>query len=780
MPRHFGLLASLVVVALWQGSSLAQSSVELDEKTLQSTGIATDDKGLLNFFRVRSLKDADRPMMEELVQKLGSDIYKERELASRDLLSRGPVSLPFLKEGLRDAPLERSRRIEQLMKKIESTMGPEQPIAAARLLAARNTPGAIEVLLNYLPFSNDEYVEEEILGSVGSLAVKGTKVDPFLLETLKDKVTARRGAAVYALARRANLEQREMVRQFLNDPDLFVQTRASLGLTGKRLPQVIKDNLANDEKVLTSSGMKTDETALLDFLKKRTLKEDDQDRLRQLIKDLGDSQYKVRARAQSLLIKEGTPAIAFLKPALESPQAEVARRAFLCLEEIKKGPGPALPIAAVRLLAKLPTEKSASPAAAIRTLLDYAPFADDESVEEEVFNSLTLLSAREAKIDPLLPQALEDPMPSRRSAAALVLGRVGVKEHLPGLRKLLDDSATSVKLRASMGLLAAQDSSGVPRLISLINDLPAQHLWQVEDALQRLAGDKGPTETLADTSTEGRARLVKAWDKWWTANSSTVELARLQDSHSYLGLITVCEYDSAVGIPGGQVWEAGRDLRPRFTIKGVNGAMDAQVLANGRILIAENSGNRITERDPAGNIKWEYRTPGNPVRVQRLPNGNTFIAMYNNVMEITPDLKVLYNINRGPSFYIFSATKMRNGNVLAMTAQGMIMEFDPFTNKDVRTPINIGPAGGWCSAEPLPNGNYLVATMNNSQVREIDHSGKTKMTLNYGGVFRATALPNGNILVASMTTRGVAEFDRAGTKRWEKICQGRPWSVRYR
>jgi hypothetical protein len=48
------------------------------------------------------------------------------------------------------------------------------------------------------------------------------------------------------------------------------------------------------------------------------------------------------------------------------------------------------------------------------------------------------------------------------------------------------------------------------------------------------------------------------------------------------------------------------------------------------------------------------------------------------------------------------------------------------------------------------------------------------------GAFRATRLPNGNTLVASMTTRQIAEFDRNGNKRWEKTCDGRPWSVRYR
>ncbi|MFO0967787.1 MAG: hypothetical protein U0793_19670 [Gemmataceae bacterium] len=49
------------------------------------------------------------------------------------------------------------------------------------------------------------------------------------------------------------------------------------------------------------------ETSLLEFLKKRTLSED-QKRLQQMVKDLGDPIYKVRACAHFALIKEGTPA----------------------------------------------------------------------------------------------------------------------------------------------------------------------------------------------------------------------------------------------------------------------------------------------------------------------------------------------------------------------------------------------------------------------------------------------------------------------------------------
>jgi len=82
--------------------------------------------------------------------------------------------------------------------------------------------------------------------------------------------------------------------------------------------------------------------------------------------------------------------------------------------------------------------------------------------------------------------------------------------------------------------------------------------------------------------------------------------------------------------------------------------------------------------------------------------------------------------------------------------------------------------------EALPTGRYLVATMNNSLVREIDVQGKTLWQASFPGVFRATRLPNGHTLVASMTTKKVAELDRNGQVRWEKTCEGRPWGVHWR
>jgi HEAT repeat protein len=773
------LLAALLVAAASLPLLVRGQPASLDEQILQAAKLPSDTPGLLEFFRLRSLHDGDGPYLKKLVQQLGGESFKEREQASKELLLRGPIALPYLQEALKTGQLEVIRRAEGLIRAIEA-LGPEQPVAAARLLTQRRAHGAIAALLGYLATAQDEWVEDEIVACLGQLAVKEGAVDDALLSALQGPAPAQRGAAAYVLGRRADTSAREAVRQRLADANVQVRQQAAAGLTGKRLPHSVRDATAFDRTLLKTHNVPADEPALLDFLRQRTLGDDDVARLRRLIRELGDASYTVRAEASRQLVKEGTPALVFLKEAEAKGDAEVTRRARLCIDDIKKGPGPALPIAVIHQLA-LPPAREHSPAAAIRVLLGYVPFADDEAVEDEAINALTLLCAREEKIDPLLPLALADAAPARRGAAAAVLGRVGTREHLPAMRRLLQDPAAQVRFRAAQGLLAAKDKAGVPALIALLQAMPHGQLWQVEDQLHRIAGEQAPPASVADGSPAARARAAKLWDQWWLSRGSQLDLTRVGGGEAFLGLYLICEYDSAVGMPGGQIWETAGDGQPRWKVSGLLGAMDAQLLPNGRVLVAENSVNRVTERDKDSNIVWEHRIQGqgNPIACQRLPNGNTFIATYNHVMELSPEGRTVYSHSRGPSFYLFSAHKTRQGRIACMTAQGMILEIDPVTGKEIKQ-INLGPNGGWCSVEALPTGRYLVATMNNSLVREIDAQGKTHWQATFPGVFRATRLPNGNTLVASMTTKKVAELDRTGQPRWEKVCEGRPWSVHWR
>jgi HEAT repeat protein len=644
---------------------------------------------------------------------------------------------------------------------------------AARVLAARRASSALVELLDSGSATTDAWLQEELLAAAGRLAVVSGKVDPRVLKMLDDPVPSRRAAAAYVVGRRGDLSVRGPLRRLLADPAASVRERATQGLAGKVALESLRDASALDEALVRQNQIEPVEPALLDFLRRRTLDEHDQKRLHVLIRELGSPLYPERDRAARLLIAEGTSALAFLRPAEHDPDIEIARRAQHCVELIRRGPGSALSSAVVRLLARAQPDLHTSDEA-VRVLLGYVPFADDDQVEDSVLTSLTVLSLREPRLEPCLAEAFASPLPARRGAAAFVLGHVGAAEHHAGLRRLLDDPVPAVRLRAAQGLLAARDVAAVPQLIALLDELPLAARWRAEDLLCRLAGTDAPAESA------GRHKPSAGWDEWWQARGPGVDLGRLAEHSPYLGLVAIAEYDSALGQPGGRIWEGGREGKTRWQFKGALGAMDAHVLPNGRVLVAENSGLRVTERDLEGKVVWEQRVQGNPICCQRLPNGNTFIAMYNQVLEVKPNHEEVYRYTPGPQFYIFSAHRNRKGTIVAMTAQGDVIELDAATGKQLRPPLKVGANGNWCGIETLANGNYLVALLSSNDVREITPDGKIVWQAHYRGAFRATRLPNGNTLVASMIDRKVAELDRSGTPRWERSCEGRPWSVHWR
>jgi HEAT repeat protein len=765
--------------------SIAQTQLETDEATLKSAKLPTEGPALLDFFMSRSLKEGDAKELEALVKSLDSGDYKKRETAMKKLVGRGPVSLPFLRGALADSPLEMKRRAEMCIKDIEATMQSEPIAAAARVLVLRKQPKAAEALFNFLPSINtDPYLEEEILACVGRLTITPKKVDPLILDALKDKYPFRRHAAAYLVGRRGGPEHREQLREMLADDDVRVPQRVAEGLYGKRAGQTLAEAVIGDEALLKSQKMEVTEPALLKFISNRTLSEADQKHYRSLVKEMGSSTYSVREQATKKLLKDGIKVLPFLKEVEYDLNAERAKRAQESMKDLRNNNNTGIPIAAAHLLARPPQKKDASPAESIRTLLAYIPFVDDEAVEEEVLTSLTILSLREPKVEPALVKALTDDSPARRAAAAYVLGHVGTKEHVALVLPLLDDRQAVVRLRAAQGMLAAREKAAVPSFIKLVETVPAPYLPRVEEILSRLAEDKGPVEPIAATSRDAAA---KAWGKWLADNKDKIDLTNLGDRETFLGLVTICEYDNPVGQINGQVWESARGGPKRWSFGGqmgntsLVGPMDAHTLPNGRILIAENSGNRVTERDSKGEIKWQVQVPNNPIACQRLPNGNTFIASYNMVMEVRPDKSEVYRITQLPNnvqFYIFGAHKAKNGNIVVINAQGNIVEMD--SKGKLINAVNTQTLGNWCSVEMQSNGNYLVASMNPGTVRELDRKGTEVWSKQFPGVFRATKLPNGNVLCASMNTREVVEMDRGGAIRWRVTTQGRPWSVHYR
>jgi HEAT repeat protein len=218
-----------------------------DVKLCEDAKLAHTDAALLDFLRKRLPNPEDEKRIAELVNKLGSPSFKVREQATAELIKAGPPVLPALRKVVHSgADLELAKRCDRCIKEIEKASPNNLVQAALRLLKARQVPGACTLVLEYLPFTPDEVVEEEALGSIYELALAGAKVevlpprvnagklDPAIVQALADKEAARRAIAALVLAQFGSDAQRAQVKKCLADADARVRFRAAQGLLAVR------------------------------------------------------------------------------------------------------------------------------------------------------------------------------------------------------------------------------------------------------------------------------------------------------------------------------------------------------------------------------------------------------------------------------------------------------------------------------------------------------------------------------------------------------------------
>src|SRR5262249_17852925 len=154
--------------------------------------------------------------------------------------------------------------------------------------------------------------------------------------------------------------------------------------------------------------------------------------------------------------------------------------------------------------------------------------------------------------------------------------------------------------------------------------------WRAEDLLCHIAGTDAPTVGRDDGGAEARRRQRAAWAAWWRDRGDAVDLARVAGREPYRGLTVVAQVDT------NKVWGADRAGRRRWTLEVPGGGpIEARMLPGGRVLIAENVSNKVTERDLKGNVLWELKVPDRTLSCQRLPGGNTFVATNSTVGEYT-------------------------------------------------------------------------------------------------------------------------------------------------
>jgi hypothetical protein len=208
----------------------AAEAAKQDEAMLTKLGHKVDAVSLLGYFKQRTFADPDPKELERLVEQLGHDDFAVREKAHAKLLTMGTMALSGIKQGETNPDQEVRLRTADLRAKIESTNDPRTQSAMIRLIAFKKPAGAAETLLNFLPFTADASVLEEISRSLSVLAIEKNKASVLLLDCLGDKHLIKRAIALEVLAGTKNKEYADTFRKNLKDPAPEIRFRAGLGL----------------------------------------------------------------------------------------------------------------------------------------------------------------------------------------------------------------------------------------------------------------------------------------------------------------------------------------------------------------------------------------------------------------------------------------------------------------------------------------------------------------------------------------------------------------------
>jgi hypothetical protein len=515
----------------------------------------------------------------------------------------------------------------------------------------------------------------------------------------------------------------------------------------------------HDEEILGRAHLTADGKALVDFLKKRVLPESERPGVERFVRNLRSPDYRIREKATLALIGRGVAALDVLRnPPANSLDCEATRRIEGSIRSIReKDVAPEVPAVAVRVAALQ------KPSGLVETLIGYLPFADNDAMLEELRFALTSHALDAGKANPLLVAALSDRAALRRATAGEILARIAYASHKDALKKMLGDPDPFVRFRLARALAFAQERDAIPILIDTIPDLPLNAAWQAEDFLLKLATpSNAPSEAMGNTK-EARDKCKTAWQAWWKKHGAKIDLAKLEDSPRLLGRTLVVLLDQST------VLELGPDNLPRWEVKELTFPLDAQLVGEDRILVAEYHANRVTERNLRGEMVWQKNGIQGPQVAQRLANGHTFVATAFQLLEYDKDGTEVLNVSLSTDGQqkIMKALKLDNGEIVCMLADARIVRFDALGNELFSFPINLATRLYGGRIHMLPNGRVLVPHNAEGKVIEYDSRGKIVWEVPFEQPIAAMRLSNGNTVITSMNHAvGAVEVDRAGTEVW--------------
>jgi hypothetical protein len=524
------------------------------------------------------------------------------------------------------------------------------------------------------------------------------------------------------------------------------------------------DETFGDEQLLRAAGIATDNRALLDFFRQQTADEARSQSIRERIEQLGSDSFPEREKASKELSALGPVALLPLRQAIRTTyDLEVRHRARVCVKQIETRFPSTLTAAAARLLGRR------QPRGTVETLLAFLPGPYGENVKDEIQTTLLEMARVDGEAHADLLRSLTAATVERRTMAALVLCRVDPDVYSRDVGKLLSDREPSVRLAAACELARIGEGKTVPVLIDLLAQLPPEQAEQAEELLYRLAGPEAPSVALGREA-ESQSRCRDAWFAWWHSQGERVDLTVLKERERQLG------YTLLVLLNDNRLVEWDRDGKPRWQLTGLAAPLDAEMLPNRRVLLAEYDTKTVTERSLKGEILWQKKLTVPPIHAQRLPDGRTFIATRSHLLEVDRFGTEIVRY-RSAADGIITARRFADGRI-GYIEKGQYIERN--IDGEERRRFTVPPGVFTTNALTLlPNGHLLLASYGGGTVREYDRAAKVIWQVPLGRPLCAIRLPNGNTLVSTQDML-LVEFDRAGKAVARFNAPGHPCQIRRR
>jgi hypothetical protein len=185
----------------------AADAAKADRDALKAEKLdPADAKGLLDYFRSRTLSPDAARRIDFVIRRMGADSFDERLKAMAEAEEFGPAAVAPLRRAstvvsatVNTVDYEVAYRAGEVLKRLEKVPQSTVALAAARALAKVPDPATTRVLMAYLPQADDGRTVEAIQATLTALALRDGKPDPYLVECLADESTLKRLHAALAL-----------------------------------------------------------------------------------------------------------------------------------------------------------------------------------------------------------------------------------------------------------------------------------------------------------------------------------------------------------------------------------------------------------------------------------------------------------------------------------------------------------------------------------------------------------------------------------------------------